>query len=235
MSMFLWTPDMVRFMRDASEYGTYHTQLANALLPDIAPDDTVCDAGCGLGYLSFALAKKGRKVTAVDCNPAALSVLKTNLVNRRLPVTVMESDIFTMPPPHCDVCVFCLFGRVDEALTVAQRFGAKKVILIKKNRTSHQFSLLSQPPVQFTLEQAAQHLKHQHISYELRTLSLPMNQPFRSLSDAVTFFRIYDRSGRPNEITEQLIRPNLIATPDMEFPYVYPVTNHLGILTINIK
>ena len=34
--MFRWEPDMVRFMRDASTYGSYHAELAAriaALLP----------------------------------------------------------------------------------------------------------------------------------------------------------------------------------------------------------
>lgn len=235
MSMFLWTPDMVRFMKDASEHSPYHTKLANALLPDIAPDETVCDAGCGLGYLSLALAESGRTVTAVDCNPAALAVLNQNLETRTLPVSVIEGDIFTMPPPHCDVCVFCLFGHVDEALAVSRRFGAKKAILIKKDRTTHQFSLLSQPPVSFTLYQTTKHLELQHISYTLRTISLPMDQPFHTLADAVTFFCLYDRSGHTEEITESLVRSYLIPISDSKFPYRYPVTNHLGLITIQLK
>lgn len=53
--MQLWVEDMIRFMRDASEYGTYNQELANLLAPELTRDMHICDAGCGLGYLSLAL------------------------------------------------------------------------------------------------------------------------------------------------------------------------------------
>ena len=51
--MFQWNEEMVRFMRDASEYSDYHRRLVQWMLPDLHPGDHICDAGCGLGYLSL--------------------------------------------------------------------------------------------------------------------------------------------------------------------------------------
>ena len=51
-----WTPDAVRFMRDASEYGAHYTLLSEYLMRWLPADGHVCDAGCGLGYLAQALA-----------------------------------------------------------------------------------------------------------------------------------------------------------------------------------
>ncbi len=31
--MYHWTPDMIRFMNDASVYGDYHRRLAEMILP----------------------------------------------------------------------------------------------------------------------------------------------------------------------------------------------------------
>ena len=33
--MFQWSEDMVRFMRQASEYGDYHRRLADWMRPDL--------------------------------------------------------------------------------------------------------------------------------------------------------------------------------------------------------
>ena len=83
MRMFEWESDMVRFMRDASEHTEYHGRLADCIVnaaggPQRAASMHVCDAGCGLGYLSLALAARFAQVTAVDIAEEPLSVLREN-------------------------------------------------------------------------------------------------------------------------------------------------------------
>ena len=80
--MFQWNEEMVRFMRDASEYSDYHRRLVQWMLPDLHPGDHICDAGCGLGYLSLALSPYVRRVTAADRSQEALSVLRENCTRR---------------------------------------------------------------------------------------------------------------------------------------------------------
>ena len=69
--MFRWTDDMVRFMRDAAGFGSYQTELAGWICSQIPQARHVCDAGCGLGYLSLALAPHVRHVTAAEYRAAA--------------------------------------------------------------------------------------------------------------------------------------------------------------------
>lgn len=52
--MFIWNEDMIRFLRDASEHSDYHHLLAEYLAKRLPENAHVCDAGCGLGYLSLA-------------------------------------------------------------------------------------------------------------------------------------------------------------------------------------
>ena len=55
-SIVLWTPDMVRFMADAIRVNGSCAAMAAALSQVLPPGARVCDAGCGLGGLSLALA-----------------------------------------------------------------------------------------------------------------------------------------------------------------------------------
>ena len=68
--MFVWTPDMIRFMQAANEKSDYHARLAAILTPKLPGCRTLCDAGCGLGYLSLALAPYVRRVTAAEYRAA---------------------------------------------------------------------------------------------------------------------------------------------------------------------
>ena len=87
--MFTWTPEMIRLMQNANARSEYHRQLAAILAPKLAGCRTLCDAGCGLGYLSLALAPYVRRVTAADRSEAALDVLRQNCAARgiRLPIS----------------------------------------------------------------------------------------------------------------------------------------------------
>ena len=52
-----WNRDAVRFMQDASEYGSHYELLADELMRWLPRNGHVCDAGCCLGYLSQELAR----------------------------------------------------------------------------------------------------------------------------------------------------------------------------------
>ena len=68
--MFRWTDDMIRYMADAGRQTDFHRRLTAELLPYLSPQDRVCDAGCGLGFLSLALAPHVRHVTAAEYRAA---------------------------------------------------------------------------------------------------------------------------------------------------------------------
>ena len=76
--MQYWYEDMVRFMKDASEYGTYNQELTRLIVPYLNKKTHICDAGCGLGYLSLAMAPFVGQVSSVEKNPDASAVLAEN-------------------------------------------------------------------------------------------------------------------------------------------------------------
>ena len=97
--MFCWNEDMIRFLRDASEQSDYHRLLAARIARELPENARVCDAGCGLGYLSLRLAPYCRQITAVDRSAEALAVLERNIAaGGPQNITPLCGEIENLPP-----------------------------------------------------------------------------------------------------------------------------------------
>ena len=128
--MQAWTPEGMAFLQDAMACCGYYPALARRIAPYLPKQAHVCDAGCGLGGLSVALLPYCRHVTAVDRAAAPLEDLRQR-AGHDPRLTVRQGDIRCLPPetPY-DAMVFCLFGDVEEALTVARQQCRGTVLLI---------------------------------------------------------------------------------------------------------
>ena len=231
--MFRWEPDMVRFMRDASSYGGYHAELAARTAAFLPKDAHVCDAGCGLGFLSAALAPLCRRVTALDISENALAVAREILAP--LPnAAVVCADMETyVPDKPFDAMVFCFFGRTEEILRFAKRACRGRVIVIKKNWTHHRFTLEKKPLLHSTLPEMERFLAGLHIPFESEALTIEFGQPLRSEADAVRFFQLYSRDEHPETIAFADIQPRLQRRDDPVFPLYLPERKRLGIVAFD--
>ena len=72
-------------------------QLTALLLPYLKPTDHICDAGCGLGYLSLALSPHAAHITAAERDAAALSVLRQELDARGIAIPYPQLDVHFEP------------------------------------------------------------------------------------------------------------------------------------------
>ena len=218
--MFLWNEDMIRFLRDASEQSDYHRLLAGYLAERLPKNAHVCDAGCGLGYLSLRLAPYCRQVTAADVSADALAVLLENCKKEGIAnIETRCGEIEQLAPetPY-DAMVFCFFGTGNEALRIAKAQCRGPVVIIKKAWNEHRFSIGKQ--------------KMGHESYA-DTLALEMGQPFRSIADACRFFEIYNKSGEA--VTEEAVCARLEATGDNDFPWYLPQPKKMGIILLDSR
>lgn len=235
--MFRWTPDMVRLRKDAAEYGGFDAKIAARILPHLAEDADVCDAGCGLGYLALALAPHCRQVTATDICAPALAVLRENVKNAGIAnIDIVECDFFD---PHAqeryDSIVFCLFGGVSQTLRAVQARCRGKAFLIKKNWDTHRFALEEKPLRRRTFLQTCAELDELGVPFQTELFPLDMGQPFRSLSDAALFFRAYGGEKNPSADTERNIAQRLEETGLAEFPYYLPSCRELGLIVLNAQ
>ena len=59
-------------------------------------------------------------------------------------------------------------------------------------------------------------------------LTLDLGQPFRSLADAVLFFRTHSRDD-PAELTQAAVERRLSRRDDPEFPWYFPAEEEVGL------
>ncbi|MBQ8238056.1 MAG: methyltransferase domain-containing protein [Oscillospiraceae bacterium] len=238
--MQLWFEDMIRFMRDASEYGTYNQELVKRLAPDMTKDMHICDAGCGLGYLSLELAPYVGRISAVEKNAEPLRVLEENCRARGITnISIRNGAIQNMAPQEkYDAMVFCFFGRIHEILDVAKRQCKGNVFIITRTYTSHRFSVGHHPTGSYGYRSSQEVLRDLGIPYEETRLALEFGQPFRSLEDARRFFEIYSKDEDKSDITDEFLLGRLVKIEHPQFPYYMPHLRNLAILkfhTADIK
>lgn len=226
-----WTPDAVRFMQDASEYGEHYARLSEYLMRWLPADGHVCDAGCGLGYLAQALAAHCRCVTAIDRSAAAVAAARA----RKLPenLQVFCDDVFAMQPqPLYDAMTFCYFGRTEEILCAAKRQCAGVAVMVKRDCSERRFSVSQSRRHRDVRASTVELLRGLKIPFALSHLELELGQPFRSTEDAVRFFRLYNE-GR--EVGEDWVASRLCQTGRADFPLYLPENRKMAIIAIETK
>ena len=234
--MFRWTDEMIAFMKDAAAAGSYQKELSAWICEKLPQAGHVCDAGCGLGFLSLQLAAQYPKVTAADISDQALAVLRERAEAQNLSnLHILQIDLLHDTPPMVfDAMVFCLFGHMDEVLRIAKRCCRGRVVVIKKAFSHHRFSFSSVPLKDEQTDQAAQYLERLGIPFELETRTFEMGQPLRSLDAAVRFFEVYSKDA-PGTLSKDLVAQRLVHTDDARFPFYLPQSKALGRFTIQTK
>ena len=229
--MFEWTEESVSFMADACERTDFYTKLAALLSPYLEKADSVCDAGCGLGYLSLALAPLVGHVTAAERDDRALDVLRRQLARRDIRnVTPLCTDVLAYTPSvPFDAMVFCFFGSMEEIVTAARRQCRGTVLAIVRDDTCHRFSGAPREPGRHSFDSACGYLRQQGIPYTSRRMALDFPQPFRTLEDAQRFMALYGR-----EAAAETLRASLVSTGDPEFPWQLPGVRRFGMIIPSI-
>lgn len=223
-----WSPDAMRFMRDAASRSDYHERLAAHIAPYLPPEADVCDAGCGMGDLAIALASRCKTVTAVDRAAAPIEGLRARPLPHNL--RVICADIFTLEQQF-DAMVFCYFGRMQEILTVSARLCRKTVAVVKRRERTRLFSVRPTPTEHRIAAQAADFLNERGIPFRNECLALELGQPFRSVEEAECFFALYNRADTPISRAELMRR--LQPCADAEFPLYLPALRQMELLVFD--
>ena len=228
--MFTWTEESAAFWADSAAYTKSYDLLAEKAAAHLTSGCTLFEGGCGLGHLSLALAKRGYAVTAMDLSPLPLWYLRESAEREVVSLTVRQGDVFALPPREVwDDAVFCFFGSVPETLRWAKIHCRNRLILFKKSWSTHRFTRDPGAVRKYTYPLTTAELDELGVPYETEVFDADMGQPFRSLPDAVRFFRLYDPDGAQ---TQAEVRSRLAETDDPLFPFYLSAIRPVGMIVL---
>lgn len=227
--MFFWTEDSIEWYRAAAQAGTFHADLAQILLSKIEKDESVCELGCGLGYLAAELAKGCHSVLAVDTDARALAVLRERQIEN---VTILCGDAHALPPDvQCDTMVLCFFGRLTENDNFDRYFAhcTRRLIAIVNSSTQSVISPTGKSrPEKERSPQIAAFLQARNVPFHLQETTLSFGQPFKTQTEAQAFMRHYDKNSTEEQIKAHA-KADLLKTDD---GYYLPYQKKIGIFTV---
>lgn len=101
----------------------------------VKPDETVIDMFAGIGYFTIFLAKKARKVYAIDLNPDAIHYLTRNVWLNKVEdkVEVLEGDCRDFAPILYDTADRIVMGYLFDT----EKFLPAALKMLKKNGVIH--------------------------------------------------------------------------------------------------
>ena len=226
--MFLWTEESAAFWNDSAAYTKSYDLLAQKVAAHLTPGGALFEGGCGLGHLSVALVKRGYDVTVMDLSPLPLRYIPGTSG-----LTVRQGDAFALPPGEVyDGGLFCFFGGVPEILAWAKSHCRDTLVLFKKNWSTHRFTRDPGAVRKFTYPLTCGELERLGVPFAAETFNADMGQPFRSLADAIRFFRLYDPE---TAVTEAEALSRLTETGDPVFPYYLPALRSVGMIVIRAR
>lgn len=219
--MYKWTPDIIRFIDDASKYSNYFEVLAKTIFEKLGNAQNVCDAGCGLGQLAIELSKYYPQISGIDINKNATDfflnrVKETGIEN----VKVINADVTNYKPDQkYDLMVFNYFGDINQILESSSEYCCGKTVIIKRAYKSHRFSFEDKPITTFNRQSAVDVLREKNIPYQELGFSHEFGQPFKSIDDAVLFFETFSHDTNRSLINRENVLKKLVKTEDKNFPY----------------
>lgn len=216
--MFHWCEQSIQWFERAAEATSYFENLAGQVAELVDKKDRVYDMGCGLGYLSQAMAKSFRQVVAIDQSALAIQHVRSLAIPN---VNVYCGDGFSYSVAETvDAKVYCSFGRAQELIAEILQQQVGHYIIIKPNRLSG------------SLAQLKKDLQELEMDYTETMTEQEFGQPFVSLAEADCFYDYY----KINRImTKRQFRQKLQYDPDNLFPYYYPKLKQMSILGIEGK
>ena len=215
-------------MCDASEYGTFYSDLTEELLPYLPRNGHICDAGCGLGYLAESLSRYCDTITAIDISQAAIEAFVKRCARDNL--SIRCESIFEIDAVF-DAMIFCYFGKTDEILALAKKLCRGNVIVIRRDCSEHTFSLGTVTRKHHSADNLTQTLRDKQVPFVQKQLRIEMGQPLRNFDDAVSFFGLYNKSEQ--EVTAELVRNRLINTENSEFPLYLPSVRQMELIVFS--
>lgn len=193
---FQWSSESIRWYREAAEYGDFHRNIAKLLRTCVEGADSLCDLGCGLGYLDAELSPWVARIEALDiCREAVISLgnmTKARKIRNIFPVCGDWEARLDGERPQ--IALLSFFGNLNDERQFRRVYAFPRSTLIYITNTDRK-SNLSPSGIsrreKACGEQFSALLERLDIPYISRRAELEFGQPFASRGDAEAFVEYY--------------------------------------------
>lgn len=230
--IYEWTPDRIRFMKEASEMTGYYREIALKAADLYGQGRTVLDMGCGLGYLSLELSRCFRKVISCDISEDALAVLRDNIARYgidNIDTVCLDGNCF-VPGEHVDIIFFCYFGSDEEIESIFENSEATYAVIVRKNYMKHRFSVSGGSLDMNQYLTSLTYFSNRGMVTKNTEISPEFGQPFRDLDDARRFFEIYSKDG--DDVTDEFLLSRLERKDSGDYRFYLRQERESGIIFI---
>lgn len=239
--MFIWSEKTLNWLENAAEFTGYYESIAKSFRPYLSDQDSLCEIGCGLGYLALACAGSVKHVTAVDISPEAIArterLLKKHQVSNVTPLTM---DWLELPEQkQFDIITFSYFSAIKKNWDKLNKLCRKYIIAILANGQSGSnlncklyTSQLDSPSGRETIFNISAFLDEKGVGYHLIQQELEFGQPLTSYEDGKAYLNRYYKLHKEEDIQAYLDK-HLHYNQEKGFYYL-PKRKKSGILIIDL-
>ncbi|HHU22021.1 MAG TPA: methyltransferase [Clostridiales bacterium] len=218
---FTWSEKTINWYAAAVAFTGFGQKLADVLTNFLPKNETVCDMGCGIGYLALELASRGYRVTAIDKDTRAIGWLRNELQRRGISLLeVVERDWLSLRDrPLWDNIVMVSAGRRSDKDLFFRSLCRKRLIIIDRtNLDSHVRSDGGTSVWCLNLPTE----RGEHLTL---TFSLEFGQPLKSVEDARDYISTF---GGAETLEDTL--STLINTGNADYPFYLPYRKNLELI-----
>lgn len=204
--MFLWNDKSLKWMRDAANYTNYYTIISEQLKDILTEESSVCEIGCGIGYLSLNMAKYVKDILAVDVSEKALETMKEEMNDREITnIQIINADWHNL---------LDYYGENKFHITMYSNFTAITTDWEKLKAITSRYIVAVLPRVQNpnygkreTLSNAMEFLDDSGIDYQCITHDLQFGQPFYDENEIDEYLKLYKVNSAEDKKEEIMNHP----------------------------
>lgn len=217
-----WSEQSILWYERASSRSDFHERLVDLIVPCLEKNETIIEAGCGLGYEAEILKRRGYSIQAYDLSKDVIDAAK-----RRSQLDIFHCKDFYQLEEKPDTLLCINFGHMDRQSDLAQMLchAGRKLVCIVSKHSAH--GLETRRDRSDLIESL---VREKGLGYERKDFSLSFDQPLKSMEEARSFLD-WTYLGDSTESYLEFVEK----TEDRDYPYIFRNKKKMTQFVVNVE
>ncbi len=230
MGMPPWTEKRIEWYQRAVSWNDFDKVLVDKISRFIPKDETVCDMGCGTGFVAMELAYRGYETTAFDMNEVTMKYLREEVSRRGLNDKLriqMGSWNDLKNDSSWDNIIMVQAGNLEEEFPFFFNLCRKRLILVIRESNSSHVQANKVTTKRHTRPAKMEELLRDY-KYTVEPIITEFGQPLCSIEEG----REYLKTFGADVDSEHSAIHRVIRTVDNDYPYYLPYEKRMVMYVI---